>query len=280
MTSLPPLSSLLAFEAVYRTGSVTEAARMLGRTHGAVSKQLRQLHEHSGVALFEKHGAGLMLTDHGRAFAKTVAAALDEIRSGYDTLVASCCRQPVKVFASATFARTWLIPVLSRFGADYPDIDISLQLVGPGGSRDAEGDADLTFSYNRLLSPEIWHGSVPLGDVHMGPVLSPSYAHQLSDAHFTFQTRINRRGAEAMWEGWSLKTGIAIEAQKEVTYDHTYLGFQAARSGMGVVMAPRFLVRSMLDAGELVAPAGFLCFRMAFWCGRPGRGIARPIRMR
>ncbi|WP_052699817.1 LysR family transcriptional regulator [Martelella endophytica] len=264
MANLPPLSSLLAFEAVYRTGSVTDAARMLGRTHGAVSKQLKQLHEHSGVDLFEKHGSGLMLTDHGRAFARTVAAALDDIRGGYDTLVASCCRQPVKLLASATFARTWLIPVLSRFSTAFSDIEIALQLVGPGGSRDYEGVSDLSFSYNRLLSPEMLDGAVSLGDIAMGPVLAPDYPHRLEAGTLSFATRIDRRRTETMWQTWSQLSGIAVKTQKELVFDHTYLGFQAARTGMGAVMAPSFLVRSMLESGELIAPAGFVTFEDGF----------------
>lgn len=164
------------------------------------------------------------------------------------------------MLASATFARTWLIPVLSRFGVDHPDIDVSLQMVGPRGSLGYEGQSDLTFSYNRLLSPDPWHGSVSLGDVEIGPVLAPTYRHRLADGVLSFQTRIDRRNDEAMWQAWSLRTGIAIEARKNQVFDHSYLAFQAARSGMGAAMAPRFLISGMIETGELIAPAGFLTF--------------------
>jgi len=264
MEQLPPLTSLLAFEAVYRAGSVTAAAERLGRTHGAVSKQLQQLRDHAGVDLFRKQGSGLKMTPEGRAFAKTVAAALDEIRSGYSDLSRNRNSRPVTVLASATFARTWLIPVLSRFNAVHPEINISLQLVGPGGGRSYDGESDLTFSYNRLLSPGPWHRSVALGDVEIGPVLAPAYAHQFEDNVLSFQTRIERRHTEAMWEAWSLRSGIGIMAQREQVFDHSYLAFQAARSGMGAVMAPRFLVSGMLESGELIAPAGFLTFKGGF----------------
>ncbi|PIK71196.1 LysR family transcriptional regulator, partial [Methylobacterium frigidaeris] len=59
MRHLPPLSSLRAFEAAARLGSVTKAANELGRTHGAVSRQVRALQEQAGTALFEKAGTGL-----------------------------------------------------------------------------------------------------------------------------------------------------------------------------------------------------------------------------
>ena len=260
MDHLPPLTSLLAFEAVYRTGSVTAAAERLGRTHGAVSKQLHQLRDHAGADLFRKQGSGLELTPAGRAFARVVAGALDDIRSGYADLGRDKGRRPVTVLASATFARTWLIPVLSRFGVDHPDIDVSLRMFVPNGDRSDAGQSDLTFSYNRLLSPEPWHGSISLGDVEIGPVLAPAYHHVLANSVLSFQTRIDRRNDEAMWRAWSSLTGIEIDARKSQVFDHSYLAFQAARSGMGAAMAPRFLIAGMVDSGELVAPAGFVRF--------------------
>ncbi|MEK1901680.1 MAG: LysR family transcriptional regulator, partial [Rhizobium sp.] len=54
--NLPPLSYLRAFEATARLGSVTRAADELGRTHGAVSKQLQLLQEQLGIPVFEKSG--------------------------------------------------------------------------------------------------------------------------------------------------------------------------------------------------------------------------------
>ena len=67
MRRLPPLSALRAFEATARLGSVTAAAAELGRTHGAVSRQLRTLQEAAGVPLFDKAGTGLRLNRHGQA---------------------------------------------------------------------------------------------------------------------------------------------------------------------------------------------------------------------
>lgn len=56
---LPPLAALRAFEAVARLGSVSRAAEELGRTHGAVSKQLQALRIDAGAPLFDKVGTGL-----------------------------------------------------------------------------------------------------------------------------------------------------------------------------------------------------------------------------
>ena len=75
MRQLPPLSALRAFDATARLGSVTRAAEELGRTHGAVSRQLRSLQDHLGGPLFDKAGAGLRLNAQGIALQPVVAEA-------------------------------------------------------------------------------------------------------------------------------------------------------------------------------------------------------------
>jgi Transcriptional regulator len=64
---LPPSNALRAFEATARLNSVSQAAEALHVTHGAVSRQIKVLEEHLGVALFVKDGRGIKLTDAGCA---------------------------------------------------------------------------------------------------------------------------------------------------------------------------------------------------------------------
>ncbi|KPQ25249.1 MAG: Bacterial regulatory helix-turn-helix protein, lysR family, partial [Halomonas sp. HL-93] len=78
--SLPPLSALRAFEATARLGSVTAAAEELSVTHGAVSRQLRSLDEHFGVALFTKAGRGIVLTPHGEKLQSGLSDAFAQLR--------------------------------------------------------------------------------------------------------------------------------------------------------------------------------------------------------
>lgn len=266
MEQLPPLASLIAFDALYRTGSVTSAARLLGRTHSAVSKQLHHLQEHAGVELFRKQGTGLELTAEGKRFARTVVRAFDDLRNGYGALKRSSDDAPVTIGVSATFARVWFIPTVSRFNVDYPEIDILIRLVGPLGSRELDPPPDLVMSWDRLLMPMRDDPfAVPLGDVEMGPVLAPAHRHSFDGAVLECATRIDRRGADVVWENWERISGLRFRADRITAYDHSYLVFEAARMGMGAAMAPRFLVQDELTSGSLVAPAGFLTFRNGFY---------------
>lgn len=266
METLPPLSSLLAFEAVIRTGSLTAAAGELGRTHGAVSKQLHQLQEHAGVALFRKKGVRLVPTAEGKAFARVVSQALEDLRAGYTALRGQGDDLAVTIGVGATVARAWLIPALARFNADWPEIDVLIRLLGPSRSRGADPMPDLVLSWDRLFSGRQDDAStVPLGDVHIGPVVAPSHLHYLSGKSLVCDTRIDRAGAEIVWKSWSELTGIAVRCRRATVYDHSYLAFEAAKMGMGMVMAPRFLIKEELENGTFTAPAGFIEFRDGFY---------------
>ncbi len=80
---LPPLNALRAFEATARLGGVGRAAQDLHVTHGAVSRQLKLLEDHLGLALFQRAGRGLRLTAAGTR----LQAACSEAFSGIEDCV-------------------------------------------------------------------------------------------------------------------------------------------------------------------------------------------------
>ena len=76
---LPPLQTLRAFEAAGRLLSMTLAAEELNVTHGAVSRHVKALEAHLGVALFERLTRRIVLTDAGAAFLPVVTRSLAEL---------------------------------------------------------------------------------------------------------------------------------------------------------------------------------------------------------
>ena len=69
---LPPLNSLVAFEASARHLSFTRAGQELSISREAVSRQIRILESHLGVKLFERLYRSLALTEEGEAFHRAV----------------------------------------------------------------------------------------------------------------------------------------------------------------------------------------------------------------
>ena len=65
MTAVRHLRALQAFDAAASHKNLSKAAEELGVTHGAVSRQVKQLEQYLGVALLRRLPGGVQLTDAG-----------------------------------------------------------------------------------------------------------------------------------------------------------------------------------------------------------------------
>ncbi|HEX3488017.1 MAG TPA: LysR family transcriptional regulator [Streptosporangiaceae bacterium] len=122
------LESLEAFLAVARYGSITGAARALGFTQSAVSRQVATLEAQTGTRLFDRLARGVTLTDEGRCLlphAEAVAGRLATARRDLDALRGlGAGRLRVGAFPTALAA---LVPrALAAFRSAHPDVSLAL----------------------------------------------------------------------------------------------------------------------------------------------------------
>nr|MBV6628389.1 LysR family transcriptional regulator [Oceanococcus sp. HetDA_MAG_MS8] len=75
------LNLFRAFDSIYRSGSLTEAAKELHITQPAVSNSLARLREHFHDPLFERHGRGIQPTSLAHEIANDIAGALLTLQS-------------------------------------------------------------------------------------------------------------------------------------------------------------------------------------------------------
>ena len=238
MRHLPPLSALPAFEATARLGSVTAAAAELGRTHSAISKQLRHLGEDLGGALFEKDGTGLRLTQRGAQLQAELRPMLDRLDHVAQLLRQQQDQRRVRLAVSATFATRWLTPRLPRFYAQHPDVEVDLLMSGP--HRDMRDTYDLILSYDRLRGPlQDTRKPEILGDTSYGPVCAPGYPLVQSPEGWRAELRLVHAGAPQSWDAWCRLSGMALIAARESAYPHHILALEAAAAGLGVAVAER-----------------------------------------
>ncbi|HZB38391.1 MAG TPA: LysR family transcriptional regulator, partial [Beijerinckiaceae bacterium] len=78
---LPSLNALRAFEAAGRLGRMTLAAEELCVTHGAVSRQVRQLEQALAARLLEGPKSRLVLTEAGRALLAELTPVFDRLEA-------------------------------------------------------------------------------------------------------------------------------------------------------------------------------------------------------
>ena len=82
------LQQIEYFLASVRGGSFSAAAEALHLAQPSVSEQVRRLEAELGVALFQRVGRGLVLTEAGRALRPRAEAVLEAVREARDSVVA------------------------------------------------------------------------------------------------------------------------------------------------------------------------------------------------
>ncbi|MES3033817.1 MAG: LysR family transcriptional regulator [Gemmatimonadota bacterium] len=72
---------LRAFVETADAGALSRAARQLALSQPSLTAQIQRLEQHLGVALFDRHGRGVTLTDAGTALYPRARRILDEVRT-------------------------------------------------------------------------------------------------------------------------------------------------------------------------------------------------------
>lgn len=122
------LRTLAIFVKVAERKSFVRAAADLGITQSGVSNAIKRLEEHTGARLLARTTRRVSLTEDGAAFFERCRQALAEIEEA--ELVLKESRQKIsgnlRIDMSVAFGRLKMVPMLSAFQAEYPDIRLSL----------------------------------------------------------------------------------------------------------------------------------------------------------
>lgn len=271
---LPPLNALKAFEATARLNSVSKAAESLSVTHGAVSRQLKLLEEHLGIALFVKQGRGLKLTDAGSRLRDASAEAFERLRLVCAELSQAQAQAPFVLGCSGSLLARWFIPRLGRLNSDLPDLRLHLSA--------GEGDLDPRrpgLDALLMFAEPPWPADMDvfeLAEERIGPVLSPRFQEfealqNCAAKDLLKHALLHTTSRPQAWPSWALRNGLEPEALTlGQGFEHLYYLLEAAVAGLGIAIAPEPLVIDDLRAGRLAAPWGFTQTpaRLALWVPR------------
>lgn len=258
---LPPLNALRAFEATARLNSVSQAAEALHVTHGAVSRQIKVLEEHLGVALFAKDGRGVKLTDAGVRLRDASFEAFDRLRGVCAELSRDADEAPFVLGCSGSLLARWFIPRLGRLKADLPELRLHLS-AGEGDLDPRRPGLDALLVYAEPPWPADMQVHV-LAEEWIGPVMSPHFEgfDRLKAAPAVALQReavLHTTSRPQAWPTWAQQHGIEPGTLSYgQAFEHLYYLLEAAVAGLGVAIAPQPLVADDLKAGRLAAPWGF-----------------------
>lgn len=238
-------------------GSFTRAAERLSVSKAAMSQKIKDLEQQAGVPLVTRTTRVVRLTSAGEKLVEELRAPFALIEQSFASIsdASGPLRGQVRVTAPVAFSRQQLVPHITAFLREHPQVRIQLEVSDRLVSLASEG-FDLAIRHSETL-PET-HVVQPLCETRTLLVASPDYLvrhgypqtpQALTEHHCLYYPR----GLEI--PGWAFRQGqqrVNVEVTGPFSTNNSESLRDAALQGLGIAMLPDFSAQSALQEGQLV----------------------------
>jgi len=250
------LDGIATFVMVAESGSLSEAARRLRVSRSVVSERLVELEKALGTSLLQRTTRKVTVTEDGAAFLARAVRIVREVEEAAADVAErrGSLSGPLRISAPVTFGRMHLGPALYPFLAQYPDIQLTLDL----NDRRVDAAAD---GFDAVIR----HG--PIQDSYL-VAWQLATSQRLLVASPTYLARYGTPGSLAELEGhrglfYSNRGGadwrFVHQGQTRVVHGRSGLVLNngdmlrdAAIAGLGITLLPMFIVSTAIRSGVLV----------------------------
>lgn len=251
-------SQMVLFAKVVECESFSAAARSLGQSPSAVSRQIGHLEDRLGVRLLNRSKHGLSLTEEGRAFHARCAEVATRIADA-ETFAAQMTGHPqgvLRAISTVAFAKAQLLPLMPEFLAQYPDIRVSLELTDRKIDLAAEAiDVAIRFT-EQLDDPSVI--ARRLAGNRRVICAAPGYLDRFGRPETAADLAGHnclRLSTVARWNDWHLDGaggGELAPIKGNFEANSADAIYHAALAGVGIARLSTYLVGDDLRAGRLV----------------------------
>ena len=249
-------TGMAVFARVVEANSFTEAARRLGMSKAAVSKQVSKLEERLGARLLNRTTRRLSLTEVGAAFYERCARIVAEAEEAElaVTRLNATPRGTLRIDAPVNFGMQYLAPLLPPFMLQHPDLRVDMSFNDRFVDLVEEG-CDLAVRIGQL--PDSSLVARKLAETRSVICAAPSYwdrhgrPHDPSELaiHDCFAYSYLATGSE--WRLQGPAGNVAVRVSGSLAANNGDVLRQAAVAGLGVVAMPVFIVCDDLRDGRL-----------------------------
>ncbi|MFK8025815.1 MAG: LysR substrate-binding domain-containing protein [Ilumatobacter sp.] len=255
---LPPLATLVPFEAAYRLGNFTRAADELHQSQATISRRIRQLEADLGVELFERHRYDVTPTADAELLAASVRFSLSELSSTAEVIRKRAAgTDSITILTSLSLATATVAPVLSEFQRTHEEVNIRV-LASDDLVASTQLEFDLALGYGPSESPLF--DVEPIAEEAVFAVCSPRLAARLptppTSADLAKLPLLHVDYVDPGWTTWQDMLASAMvggsDSVKYVVFNSYQMCLDVAERDGGIALGWERSVRSRLDAGLLV----------------------------
>ena len=251
------LSAMRTFRTVVETGGFSAAARRLGLSKAAVSKQVAELEAHFGTALLQRTTRRLNTTDAGRRYFENSVRLLDELTE-IEAEVRNSQAEPsgrLRVSAPVNFGNAVLAPVICAIAQRYPKLEIQVELNDRFVDLIEEGFdvalrirsslPDSSLIARRLCDITRTVCAAPSYLKRMGPPKTPEELKDHACLIYTLST------SPYDWKFSSGNKNVTVRVSGGIQSNNGEFLLEFLRAGMGIALLPDFAVDDDIRAGRL-----------------------------
>lgn len=251
-------AQMLIFATVVEQGSISAAARSMGQTPSAVSKQIALLEDHVHHRLLNRTRTGVSPTQEGQEFYQKCRAMAEKFKEA-EALILNLDGIPrgkLRIASTVAFGKTRLIPALPKFMEENPEVQISLDLTDREVDLQSEGfDAAICFAEQRK-NPDIMIRRIMrsrrvlcASPVYLERRGTPKDFAELAQHNCLRFAGKNKRNC---WSNIDSDSEQGFEAQGNFEGNSTDVIFRAALAGFGIARLPFYMTDLKFQLGELV----------------------------
>ncbi len=270
---VPPFRGLYALVQVARHGRFGIAADRLNVTASAVSHQIKVVEDWVGARLLDRKTRSPTLTQTGQRLIDGIGPSFARVEEACLAVKRGSDLRKVVLSCTTDFASFLLMPLLSNFWQEHPEIDVDVCLTQfDAPPETARADISVRFLHDAS-------DGIALGPKGWSVVCSQLYFESLGRPAQLIDIQSGELYHEAIYNYWPKCFALSnVAVPKGVVYrgiGGTGHILMAIMSGKGLALAPKALTHRLVDSGLLVSAFDVEIEKQATYIALPEREAVR-----